>query len=115
MPRSLNQRLQPTAIKKGDRAMKKEEVKQVLQAEMMSLANCRREMHEEVLKDRGRCMNNDLDIRFDSDYQSHSRLQRSFEDKAFQTLYIMQELGIIDERQKNIMCDILWEKCHAYG
>ena len=94
--------------------MNKKEVKAILEKEITTLANISRDYHRDVLKDRMRCSDEGKDVHQDDDYQTHSRLQRTFEDQAFEVVNIMQELGIITQEQREARWHVLWNNCHAY-
>lgn len=94
--------------------MNKKDVRNILEKEMNALANISKDYHKDVLKDRMRCTEEGNDPQQDKDYQTHSRLQRSFEDQAFEVLNIMQKLGLITQEQREARWHDVWNDCHAY-
>lgn len=94
--------------------MNKKEVKNQLQSEVETLASLAKRFHEEALEVRRKCTESNIKVELDTKYITAKRIQKEYQDKAFQTLHIMTKLGIITEEQEQGKWNELWEQCHRY-
>lgn len=94
--------------------MNKKETRNWLINEMNALASCSKDFHRDCLNDRKRCADTNVDVCNDKDYQTHKSLQRQFEAKANEVLYILERLNLITYEEEEKMYDDLFDKCHAF-
>ncbi len=94
--------------------MNKKEVKSWLIKEMNTLTRVSKDFHRDCLADRKRCAENNVDVHDDRDYNTHSRLQREYQAKADEIIYILEKLNLITYEEEEKMVDELFHKCHAF-
>lgn len=95
--------------------MNKKETRNWLIKEMNTLSSVSKDFHRDCLSDRKRCAETNVDVCNDKDYQIHKSLQKQYQAKAEEVLYILEKLNLITYEEEEKMYDDLFEKCHAYA